>query len=68
VTPFIPLAVRSATPADFVGITGRLQSEQVVGFDRNQRLTSSESALCCLVARIQLTIDCIVQFVGDRPR
>jgi hypothetical protein len=29
----------------FVGITGRLQSEQVAGFDRNRWPNSSESAI-----------------------
>jgi hypothetical protein len=43
-TPFTPLAVRSATPAGFVGITGWLPSEQVAGMDRNRRLFSSEPA------------------------
>jgi hypothetical protein len=42
--PIHRLAVRSATLADFVGITGRLHSEWVAGFDRNQRPTSSECA------------------------
>ena len=42
--PFTPLAVRSATPAGFVGITGWLPSEQVAGFNRNRWLFSSESA------------------------
>jgi transposase len=41
----IPLAVRSATLAGFVGITGQLPSEWVAGFDRNQRPISSECAL-----------------------
>jgi hypothetical protein len=39
-----PLAVRSVTPAGFVGITGWLPSEQVAGFNRNRWLLSSESA------------------------
>jgi hypothetical protein len=41
---FNSLAVRSATPAGFVGINGRLPSEWVAGFNRNQRPTSSEYA------------------------
>ena len=35
---------QSPEPADFVAIAGRLQSEQVAGFDWNQRPTSSEFA------------------------
>jgi hypothetical protein len=42
--PIHRLAVRSATLADFVGITGRLLSEWVAGFNRNQRPSSSECA------------------------
>ena len=42
--PFAPLAVRSAIPAGFVGITGWLPLEQVAGFNRNCWLFSSESA------------------------
>jgi hypothetical protein len=57
-----PPAVRSATLAGFVGITGRLQSEWVAGFDRNQRPSSPECA-----GRTKPEIEPLVRFAKEQP-